>query len=88
MMILNGIMVGGKRAMKYRDDDDIGYILEVDFDYLKEVHDLHGDSPSASQIMYINEKCAFTSPEDYFGKDAGDDKENKLVLTAMHYCNP
>ena len=32
-----------KRVMKYSDDDDIGYILEVDLDYPKKLHDLHKD---------------------------------------------
>ena len=32
-----------KRVMKYSDDDDTGYLLEIDLDYPKELHDLHND---------------------------------------------
>ena len=44
-----------KRVMKYSDDEDTGYILEVDLDYPKELHDLHKDYPFAPEIMSISE---------------------------------
>ena len=60
-----------KRVMKYSDDDDTGYILEV-------------DSP---EIMCINESMLSQVQKDIhkycYGKDASDEKTNKLVLNVM-----
>ena len=76
-----------QRVMKYSDDDDIGYILEVDLDYPKELHDLHKDYPLAPEIMCINENMLSQVQKDihkyYYGKDASDEKANKLVLNVM-----
>ena len=76
-----------KRVMKYSDDDDIGYILEVDLDYPKELHDLHKDYPLAPEIMCVNESMLSQVQKDihtyYYGKDASDEKTNKLVLNVM-----
>ena len=76
-----------KRVMKYSDDDDIGYILEVDLDYPKELHDLHKDYPLAPEIMCINENMLSKVQKDihkyFYGKDASDEKTNKLVLNVM-----
>ena len=76
-----------KRVMKYSDDDDIGYILEVDLDNPKELHDLHKGYPLAPEIMWINENMLSLVQKDmhkyYYGKDASDEKTNKLVLNVM-----
>ena len=76
-----------KRVMKYSDDDDIGYILEVDLDCPKELHDLHKDYPLAPEIMSISENMLSQVQKDihkyYYGKDASDEKSNKLVLNVM-----
>ena len=76
-----------KRVMKYSDDDDIGYILEVDLDYPKQLHDLHKDYPLAPEIMSISENMLSQVQKDihkyYYGKDASDEKSNKLVLNVM-----
>ena len=61
-----------KRVMKYSDDDDIGYILEVDLDYPKELHELHKDYPLTPEIMCINESMFSQVPKDihkyFYGK--------------------
>ena len=44
-----------KIVMERSDDDDVGYILEVDLDYPKELHDLHKGYPLVPEIMSINE---------------------------------
>ena len=76
-----------KRVMKYSDDDDTGYILEVDLDYPKELHDLQKDYPLAPEIMSISENMLSQVQKDihkyYYGKDASDEKSNKLVLNVM-----
>ena len=54
-----------KRVMKYSDDDDTGYILEVDLDYPKELHDLHKDYPLAPEIMSISENMLHKSKRIY-----------------------
>ena len=70
-----------KRVMKYSDDDDTGYILEVDLDYPKELHDLHKDYPLAPEIISISENMLSQVQTDihkyYYGKDASDEKSNK-----------
>ena len=44
-----------KKILNYTDDDELGYIMEVDLEYPKEIHDFHKDYPLAPEIMNINE---------------------------------
>ena len=38
----------------YDEDDDIGYLLEVDIEYPKNLHDLHSDLPFLPKRMKNN----------------------------------
>ena len=40
----------------YDEDTDMGYILEVDVEYPKNVHDLHSDLPFLTERVKID-KC-------------------------------
>ena len=42
---------------KYNEDGDIGYFLEVEIQYPRELHDLHSDLPFLPERMKIN-KCS------------------------------
>ena len=68
-----------KIVVKRSDDDDVGYILEVDLDYPKELHDLHKGYPLAPEIMSINENMLSKVQKDIhkqsYGKDASDEKQ-------------
>ena len=76
-----------KKVMKYTDEDEVGYILEVDLEYPEDIHDLHKDYPMAPEIITINESMLSPVQKDihkyYYDKEAGDEKTNKLVLNVM-----
>ena len=44
-------------VMQVPDDDNTGYILEVDLEYPDELHDLHNDLPVAPQQMAIEDEA-------------------------------
>ena len=43
----------------YDEDSDKGYILEVDVEYAKNLHDLHSDLPFLSERMKVNQCSKF-----------------------------
>ena len=46
-----------KFIKNYDENSDIEYILEVDAEYLKNLHELHSDLPFLPERMKIN-KCS------------------------------
>jgi len=46
--------INKKKIMKYCDNNNIEYILEIDLNYSKELHNLHKNYPLAPEIMNIN----------------------------------
>ena len=45
-----------KKLMKIKSNSSIGYILEVDLEYLKELHDIHNDYPLAPEKINIQKE--------------------------------
>ena len=46
--------INKKKIMKYCDNNNIKYILEIDLDYSKKLHNLHKNYPLIPEIMNIN----------------------------------
>ena len=63
------------KILNYTDNDEVGYILEVEKEYPEEIHDLHKDYPMAPEIMSINENMLSPVQKDihkyYYDKEAG-----------------
>ena len=71
--------------MKY-EDNDLGYLLEVDLHFPKHLHDYHKYYPLAPELMSGKENIVSdVSKENYKqyhdGKDVKDENTSKLLLT-------
>ncbi len=71
-----------EHVLNYNDGDD-GYILEVDLEYPKELHDLHSDYPLAPEHMNVSADMVSEFSKDIYklyhgGKDVTDEKPPTL----------
>ena len=77
-----------KMIMDWNENDDNAYILEVDLEYPKEIHDEQADYPLAPENMKIEEKLLSKHQRElhrhyYNGKEARDEKQPKPILNQM-----
>ena len=68
------------------DNGRTGYILEVDFEYPKELHDLHNDYPLAPDVMNVKANMLSEKQVEIYklkngSKEPKDEKTKKLILS-------
>ena len=67
------------------DNDGNGFILEVDLEYPKELHDLHNDYPLAPEVKNVKSNLLSEEQVEIYklingSKEPKDEKTNKLIL--------
>ena len=80
----------------WNENDDNAYILEVDLEYPKQIHDEHSDYPLAPENMNITENLLSNHQRElhrhyYNGKEARDEKTPKLIFEPSRQeqvCSP
>ena len=81
-----------EREILNYDDGDEGYILDVDLEYPKELHDKHIDYPLAPQIMNVNASMLSDCQKEIYksyheNKEPKDEQIKKLILNVMDKSN-
>ena len=80
-----------EEILKY-DNGSEGYILDVDLEYPKELHDKHIDYPLAPQIMSVTSDMLSDCQKEIYksyheNKEAKDEQTKKLILNVMDKTN-
>jgi hypothetical protein len=76
-------------VLNYKTDGDVGYFLEVDLTYPKELHDLHSDYPLAPENMSVKADRVSEFSKGIYNKYHGghkklnDEKGKKLIINVM-----
>ena len=78
--------------LDWNENDDNAYILEVDLDYPKDIHNETSDYPLAPENMKVEEKMLSNHQRElhkhyYNGKEAKDEKQPKLILNQNNKTN-
>ena len=80
-----------EEILNYENDNE-DYILDVDLEYPKELHDKHIDYPLAPQIMNVNANMLGDCQKEIYkayheNKEVKDSQTKKLTLNVMDKAN-